>query len=134
MLTALVQRLAGLSQAELLELRAETERRAAFEIEQIDSALELRRFQDQRAEGRLRSPRGATRKRVIDAVRGLGTATPTEVIEEMEKTGPAPSGGAVHNMLARLVREGDLARVADGVYALDGLADQPDPGTVVRNS
>jgi len=119
-----VDLLAQQPEEELLALRAEAERavqRLQVEIEQIDEALARvgRRRTARDSQG---GPKTSTRRRVMDVIGEGGRAmSPAEVIEALNAQNlPTPKSGAIHNMIGRLAREGDLAKVGDGLYDLPG--------------
>jgi hypothetical protein len=108
----IVDLLAALPTEELETLRNKTKStrdRADVELQQIEEALARRSPVASRA-------LGSTRKRVLAFIAQRGPARPADVHAGLREEGGAPSGGAIHNMLGRLVKEGDLERVGDGYY------------------
>lgn len=125
--TLLVDLLAARPEHELRKMRdkaAAQVKRLEVEIEQLDEALARQARRSARASGTARSD---TRQRVLDVIRDHGEPmTPSQVIAALNAQGtPTPKSGAIHNMMGRLVHEGDLVREA-GQYDLPGRSDVPD--------
>jgi len=124
--SSIVTFLAQQPEAELREMQSklEAERaRVEVELEQVAEALSR---QSRRTGGRApqrggRTPArsGATQKRILAAVgRASHPVSPAQVIAEMEREGVTPSRGSIHNTIGRLYRNGQLVKVADGLYQL----------------
>jgi hypothetical protein len=105
---------------EALRQKAHAERaRVEVELQQFEEALALKARRGPRQTRTTAAKPGGTRKRVLDAVASSpDPISPAQVIAKLREAGSSPSGGAIHNMLARLIEAGDVAKVADGQYTL----------------
>lgn len=123
---------------ELLESRAKAQAelaRLTVEVEQIDQALAKQAQQQARrpgTRGRRKGASGGTRERVIQVVRAApgDTISPAQIIAAMRADGSSVSSGAIRNMIRRLVEEGDIDKVREGVYKLASRngSSPPNPG------
>ena len=113
-----VRELASLSEQDLLAIRDEIKRFAEVELNQVEDALELRRYWDSIGPARRATRHGETRTRILNAIQVHGAASPAQVIDAIGRDGDAPSDRAVYTMLGRLVKEGTLTRVSKGRYTL----------------
>jgi hypothetical protein len=103
---------------EMLDKAAAQLRRLEVEVEQLEEALARQVRRSARAGG---SARSDTRQRVLETIRDHGgPMSPSQVIAALNaQDAPTPKSGAIHNMMGRLVREGDLVREG-GQYDLPG--------------
>lgn len=93
--------------------------RIAFELEQISEALARQSRDVAEPQSERRPTRGATQKRILNAVANLPQpVSPAQIIEEMEANGPAGNKGTIHNAIGRLVKIGELHKPAMGQYQL----------------
>lgn len=122
----------------LLTRAHEEQQRISVEIDQIQEALE----QKNPTRTRPRRGEGGTRQRVLEAVTEAPRAiTPAEIITILEAEGPTPSGGAIYNQLGRLLKDGEIVKVGDGLYelaspeaSLDWLASHGRPPTATNGA
>lgn len=132
---SIISVLAQLPREELekLRTRAETDyRRIGVELEQLDAALAQQARRDGRGLGR--GPGGETRQLVLKAVASFSEpSTPAQVVDAVKASGALVSKGAVRNMVQRLTKEGDLERVADGLYRLAGPRPPTDYGAAAEH-
>lgn len=127
MSSLIVKHLAKLPARELEDMRKNAQgelERVQVELRQIDEALKKQRPSRTPVSGP-----NSTRNRVKQYVADHGPVRPSEVFEGLSAEGETPKSGAIHNMMGRLVQDGDLVRVGDGFYELasNGSASQNAP-------
>ena len=112
------------------ELR-EIHQKAHAEVERLKLEIELieQAIAKQAQQAARRAPRpsrrrasasGGTRERVLNAV-GAGngdTVSPAQIIAALRSDGSSVTAGAIRNMIRRLVDEGEVVRIREGVYKL----------------
>lgn len=119
----IVELLAERPEGDLRDLRARyiaQRQRVDVEIEQIDEALtkQAKRRGGKAASARQNGSRpvGSTRELILGALREKGRSSPAELRAGFEQEGR--SAKSIYNMLRTLTLEGEVVRVADGLYEL----------------
>jgi hypothetical protein len=118
----IVELLAERPESDLRDLRARyiaQRQRVDVEIEQIDEALTKqakRRGGKASARQNGSRPVGSTRELILGALREKGRSSPAELRAGFEQEGR--SAKSIYNMLRTLTLEGEVVRVADGLYEL----------------
>lgn len=96
--------------------------RLQIEADQMRQALRLQAQQARRTTrpARRGSGSGDTRSQVLDAVRHASpnSITPAAVVAAVKAEGSSVTKGAIRNMLRRLVDDGEVERVSEGIYRL----------------
>lgn len=96
--------------------------RLRVELQQVEDALarQARRpARSQRSSGQMDGKAGNTRQRIVAVLHDASEPmTPSEILAALKRDGPERSRGAVHNMLARLVDSGQIAKLGEGRYEL----------------
>jgi hypothetical protein len=118
MQSPIVSLLAKLPDEELVALRDQARDDLAqlqVELGQIEAAIERRTPRPTGRSGK----RGDTRRRVLEAIGNSDRPlTPSDVGDVLSVEENPPSAGSIHNMMGRLVKEGELERVGNGLYRL----------------